>query len=211
MNPRMKTMLLYFGLPVIGTIVGNRLDNHLVEPAIPFAPLLPFVIYSIFATVFAILFLLGLLIAIGQLFRGSWKHLVRKDLRSELLRKIRRWPTGKWDLLPVIATTYFVATMLPMVAAMIVLPRGRLAGTISQEEFASLFAIVFTPMMVIFLVMLGRWAVEAYRDMKQRWLDGTRRERITLAAVMTFLVLAWVFMIVGELAGWDDLLWSNNN
>ena len=211
MNPRMKTMLLYFGLPVIGTIVGNRLDSHLVEPALPFAPLVPFVIYSIFSTVFAILFLLGFLIAVGQLFKGSWQHLVRKDLRSELLRKVRKWPTSKWDLLPVIAITYFVATMLPMIAVIIVLPRGRLAGSISQEEFSSLFAIVFTPMMVIFLVMLGRWAVEAYRYMKQQWLSGTRRERITLATVTAFVLVAWVFMVVGELVGWDDLLWSNNN
>lgn len=204
-------MLLYFGLPVFGTIVGNRLDNHLVEPAMPFAPLLPFVIYNIFATVFAILFLLGLLIAFGQLLRGSWQYLVRKDLRSELFKKIRSWPTSKWDLLPVVATTYFVATMLPMVAAIILLPRGRLAGTISQEEVASLFAIAFTPMMVIFLVMLGRWAFEAYRGIRQQWLTGNQRERITIVAVMAFVLLGWSFLMVGELAGWNELTWANSN
>ena len=43
-------------------------------------------------------------------------------------------------------------------------------------------------MMLIFLIMLVRWGFEAYRDMKQRWTSGTRRERFTLAAVMVFVL-----------------------
>ena len=118
--------------------------------------------------------------------------------------------TSKWDVLPLIATTYFAATMLPMVAVLIVLPQGRLDAIISQEEFASIFLVVFTPMMLIFLIMLVRWGFEAYRDMKQRWTSGTRRERFTLAAVMVFVLVAWGFMVIGELVGWEDSLWMNS-
>ena len=93
---------------------------------------------------------------------------------------------------------------------MIVLPQGRLDAIISQEEFASIFLVVFTPMMLIFLIMLVRWGFEAYRDMKQRWTSGTRRERFTLAAVMVFVLVAWGFMVIGELVGWEDSLWMNS-
>ena len=209
-QPRTKQMLLLFGLPVIGSAAGTAVYEHLVTPAIPFLPKVPFILYSIFATAFAVLFLLGFVVTIGQLFTNGWKHLTRSELRNGLVENIRRWPTSKWDLLPVIATAYFVATMLPLVAAVLVLPEGRLAGVVSQKEFASIFLVVFTPMMLIFAVMMVRWAFEAYRDMKQRWVSGTRRERFTFAVVMSFVLVAWVFMMGGELAGWDDLLWTNS-
>ena len=93
---------------------------------------------------------------------------------------------------------------------MVVLPEGRLAGIVSQEEFAEMFLLVLTPMMLIFFVMMARWAFEAYRDMKQRWVSGTRRERYTFAATMAFVVVASGFMMGGEVAGWDDLLWTNS-
>ena len=207
---RIRRVLLFFGLPVVGTVAGNAVYEYLITPAIPFLPKVPFTLYTIFATAFAVLFLLGFVVAIGQLFANGWKHLSRRELRNDLMENIRRWPTSKWDLLSVIATTYFVATMLPLVAAMLVLPRGRLADVVSPEDFAYIFLIVLTPMMVIFIIMMVRWAIEAYRDMKQRWVSGTRRDRFTLAAVMAFVLIAWAFMMGGELAGWDDLLWTNN-
>ena len=202
--------LLSFGQPVIASILGSVMYNHLITPAIPFLPKVPFILYSIFATAFTVLFLLGLVVMAGQLFATGWKHLTSKELRNDLRENIRRWPTSKWDLLPVIATTYFVATMLPMVAMLLVLPEGRLAGVVSHEEFAKMFLVVFTPMMLIFFAMMVRWAFEAYRHMKQRWVSGTRREKFTFAAAMAFVLVAWMFMIAGELAGWDDLLSKNS-
>ena len=152
---RIKHMLLFFGLPVIGSVAGNAVYEHLITPAIPFLPKVPFTLYSIFATAFAVLFLLGLVAAIGQLLANGWKHLTTKDLRN-------------------------------------------------------IFLVVFTPMMLIFFVMMVRWAFEAYKDMKQRWVSGTRRERFTFAGVAAFVLVAWEFMMAGELAGWDDLLWMNS-
>ena len=209
-QPTIKQVLLLFGLPVIGSVAGNVVYEHLITPAIPFLPRVPFILYSIFATAFAVLFLLGLIAATGQAFTKGWKLVTNNELRDDVRENIRRWPTSKWDLLPVIATTYFVATMLPMVALMVVLPEGRLAGIVSQEEFAEMFLLVLTPMMLIFFVMMARWAFEAYWDMKQRWVSGTRRERYTFAATMAFVVVASGFMMGGELAGWDDLLWTNS-
>ena len=42
--------------------------------------------------------------------------------------------------------------------------------------------------------------------MKQRWVSGTRREKLTLVGVTVFALVAWMFFIVGDLAGWNDLL-----
>ena len=209
-RPKIRRALLLFGLPVVGTVAGNAVYEYLITPAIPFLPRVPFTLYTIFATSFAVLFLLGFVVAMGQLCTNGWKHLKRRELRDDLMENIRRWPTSKWDLLSVIATTYFVATMLPLVATMLVLPQGRLADVVSPEEFANIFLIVLTPMMVIFLIMMFRWAIEAYRDMRRRWVSGTRRERITFAAVMLFVLVGWMFMMGGELAGWDDLLWTDS-
>ena len=203
---KLKRILLLFGLPVIGSAAGTAAYEHLITPAIPFLPKIPFILYSIFATAFAVLFLVGLVASVVQLFAKGWKHLTIGELRRDLREKIRRWPTSKWDLLPVIATTYFVATMLPIVAMLLVLPQGRLGGIISQEEFANIFLVVFTPMMLIFFAILVQGAFEAYRDMKRQWVSGTRRERSTFVVVMACVLIAWAFMMVGELAGWDDLL-----
>ena len=35
---RIKHMLLFFGLPVIGSVAGNAVYEHLITPAIPFLP-----------------------------------------------------------------------------------------------------------------------------------------------------------------------------
>ena len=100
--------------------------------------------------------------------------------------------------------------MLPMVTVLLVLPQGRLVGVVSQEELANIFLVVFTPMMLIFAAMMLRWGFEAYQDMKQRWVSGTRRERYTYVGVAAFVLVVWVFMVAGELAGWDELLWVDS-
>ena len=205
-RPRIRQALLFFGLPVIGTVAGNAVYEHLIPPAIPFLPKIPFMLYSIFATAFAVLFLLGLVVAIWRLFENGWKHLTRSELRNDLRENIRRWPKSKWDLLPVVAATYIVAMMLPLVVAVLVLPQGRLAGVVSPKEFASIYLVVFTPMMIIFAAMMVRWGFEAYKNMKQRWVSVTRRERLTYAGAAAFVLVAWVFMVAGDLAGWDELL-----
>ena len=206
-QPGMKRRLLSFGQPVLVSIIGSAMYDNFITPAIPYLPKAPFILYSIFMTAFTILFLLGLVAAIWGSFATGWKHLTRKELRHDLRENIRRWPTSKWDLLPVIGTTYVIATMLPMVTLLLVLPKWRLVGVVSPEELANVFLVVFTPMMLIFVAMMFRLGFEAYRDMKQRWASGTRIERFTYAGVAAFLLVTWGFMIGGELAGWDELLW----
>lgn len=206
----MKHRLLSFGQPVLASIIGSAMYDHFITPAIPFLPKVPFMLYSIFMTAFAVLFLLGLLAAIRELFVTGWKHLTRRELRNDLRENIRRWPTSKWDILPFIGTTYVVATMVPIVTLLLVLPQGRLVGVVSQEELANIFLVVFTPMMLIFVAMMLRWGFEAYRDMKEQWVSGTRRERFAYAGMATFVLVAGVFMMAGELAGWDELLWMNS-
>ena len=65
--------------------------EHLITPAIPFLPRVPFILYSIFVTAFAVLFLLGLVAAVLQLFAKGWQHLTVGELRRDLREKIRRW------------------------------------------------------------------------------------------------------------------------
>ncbi len=184
--------------------------DNFITPAIPYLPKVPFILYSIFITAFTVLFLLGLVVAIWGLFAAGWKHLTRRELRDDLRENIRRWPTSKWDLLPVIGTTYVVATMLTMVTALLVLPQGRLVGVVTPEELANIFLVVFTPMILIFAAMMLRWGFEAYQDMKQRWASGTHVERYTYVGAAAFGLVVWVFMVVGELSGWDELLWVNS-
>ena len=209
-HPGVKRRLLQFGQPVLASTIGSAMYDNFITPAIPFLPKVSFILYSIFMTAFTILFLLGLVVAVWGLFAAGWKHLTRRELRDDLRENIRRWPSSKWDLLPVIGTTYVVATMLPMVAALLVLPQGRLVGIISPQELANIFLVVFTPMIVIFAAMMVRWGFEAYRDMKQRWASGTRVERYTYVGTAAFVLVVWVFMVGGELAGWDELLWMNS-
>ena len=161
--PAIKQILLLLGLPVIGSVAGNALYDYLITPALPFLPKVPFTLYSIFVTAFAILFLIGLVATAVQLVAKGWQLLTRKELRNDLKENIRRWPTSKWDILPVVASTYLAATMFPMVAMLLVLPRGRLAGVVSEKEFASIFVVVFTPVMLFFFAMVVRWAFEVYK------------------------------------------------
>ena len=209
-NSGMKRRLLQFGQPVLVSIIGSAMYDNLITPAIPFLPKVPFILYSIFMTAFTVLFMLGLLVAAWGLLAAGWKHLTRRELRADLRENIRRWPTSKWDLLPVIGTTYVVAMTLSMVAALLVLPQGRLVGVVSPEELATIFLVVFTPMILIFAVMMLRWGFEAYQDMKQRWASGTRVERYTYVGATAFALVVWAFMVVGELAGWDELLWMSS-
>ena len=209
-HPGVKRRLLQFGQPVLASIIGSAMYDNVITSAIPFLPRVPFILYSIFMTAFAVLFLLGLVVAVWGLFAAGWKHLIRRELRDDLRENIRRWPSSKWDLLPVIGTTYVVATMLPMVAAQLVLPHGRLVGIFSPEELANIFLVVFTPMIVIFTVMMLRWGFEAYQDVKQRLVSGSRVERYAYIGTAAFVLVLWVFMVVGEFAGWDELLWMNS-
>ncbi len=163
-NPGVKRRLLQFGQPVLVSIIGSAMYDNFITPAIPFLPKVPFILYSIFMTAFTVLFLLGLVVAIWGFFAAGWRHLTRRELRDDLRENIRRWPASKWDLLPVIGTTYVVATMLPMVTALLVLPQGRLVGVVSQEELANIFLVVFTPMILIFAAMMLRWGCEWRRD-----------------------------------------------
>ena len=53
-QPKLKKILLLFGLPIIDSVVGNAANEHLITAAIPFLPNGPYILYSIFATAFAI-------------------------------------------------------------------------------------------------------------------------------------------------------------
>lgn len=209
--PRVKRKLLQFGQPVLTVIVGRAMYDYLVTPAIPFLPNVVLFVYSILMTVFAVLFLVGLLAAIWSFFATGWQYFTSRKARDVLRERIHRWPTNKWDTLPAIGVVYVVATMVPMVTILLVLPQGRLVGVVSQEELANILLVVFTPIVLIFSAMMLQLAFEAYRDMKQRWTTGTRTERFTYAGVAAFVVVAWVFMMAGEIAGWDEMIWMNSS
>ena len=96
-------------------------------------------LYNVLATALALLFLAGLVVGFWRLFTEGWKHIAKKDLRNDMREKIRRWPTSKWDLLPVIMGTYLLTVVLAMVALMLTVPRGYVAGIMSPEDVPNLW------------------------------------------------------------------------
>ena len=46
--------------------------------------------------------------------------------------------------------------------------------------------------------------------MKRRWASGTRVERYNYLGAAAFGLVVWVFMVAGELADRDELLWMNS-
>ena len=88
-QPLLKQMLLFFGLPFISTLLATAVYEHLITPALPFLPKVPFILYRIFVTAFVVFFLLGLVGAIWNLLVTGWKNLTRKELRDRPSRKNR--------------------------------------------------------------------------------------------------------------------------
>ncbi len=185
--------------------------DYLISPAIPLLPGITLIIYNIVVTMYVILFLMGLLVALWRLFTEGRKHLTSKDLRSELREKMGRWPTSKWDILVIVGATYSVATMVPLVVLMLVLPRGRLSGVISGEEAQTILVSVLAPLLLIFIAIFVRLMFETYREVRSQWVSGTSRERITLVSAISFLLVVWIALVAGDLAGWDSMLWFNGD
>ena len=124
----MKTALK-IALFILGGIAVNRLDKHLVEPAIPLLPGAPLAFYNIVATVFALVFLLAIVLGIWLMLRELWRNATQPDARRETRERIRKWPTSKSDLILPVTMAYFAGIMVPMVAAMLVLPSITVALT----------------------------------------------------------------------------------
>ena len=187
----------------------NRLDKHLVEPAIPLLPGAPLAIYNIVATIFALLFLLAIVLGVWLMLREVWRNATQPDTRRETWERIRQWPTSKSDLILPVTMAYFAGIMVPMVAAMLVLPRGVLVEVISPEEFSTIFCIAFSPLLIVMIILVGGSIFDTYRDLRRRWATGTKRQRIVIATGVIAAVVVLATTAIGDFTGWDNKLWFN--
>lgn len=117
--PTVSLKLLRLGGFYVAFRVIDAIIDYLIASAVSsVSPLLPAVfmfLYQITLIIVGTLFFLGLVAAFFQVALGAWKHIAQKELRDELRQRIQSWPSSKWDLLPVIAFTYFTATTLSLI------------------------------------------------------------------------------------------------
>ena len=190
-------------------LVTIFLYNNVVAPSPKFLPHLPVFLYNFLATAITLLFLAGLVLGIWQLLKEGCKHIVVKELRAYSIEKIRSWPNSKWDIVWTLAIAYLLFIAVLTLTVTQVIPIGRVAGVISPEEAANIAVFMLMPLMLFIVPLLLRAMMEMFKDTKQRWRSGARRERITLAASMTFVLVGYGVVLLGDYAGWDHLLWFN--
>ena len=196
--------------PIIASIIGTAVYVDGIPAVAPFVPRIPLGLYNIAATIFVVLFTAGLGVVVWQVFASTWRHLTNADLRRGVWDNVRKWPNNKWDLLPVIAVSYLIAVLAFMLGMILVLPKGRLAAAMSPGEFSAIFLFALAPMLIPFGIVVSRFLIETYTEIRLRWSIGTRRDRVKLAVGLSFLLVLWVVFYVGYLAGWDDSLWFNS-
>ena len=206
----MRKEVYQYGLFIIFTIAANRLDDHLITPALPLLPGAPFILYSIVVYAVSILLLLGLVLALWAVCRWGWSNLTEENMRRDTWARIRAWPASKWDLFLALAMAYVAGIMVLMIATMVVLPRGRIAGTMSPEEFLNIFWVSFAPFLIVTLIFVGRSIFDTYKDLKRRWAIGTSKQKAILAAGVIAFMAILVLLVSGDIAGWDEMLFANS-
>lgn len=204
-----KAKLTASGVFVLAVVVKNLIERYVMDPALQHISLVSVVLYNFLATAIVFLFLLAMVLAVWQSFRGGWHLVVKKERRHEIGEKIRQWPNSKWDLLPVIGFTYLVATMVPLLAINFTLPSGQLSSAMTLEQSQVISRIVFAPLLLILITLLIRCLHQVYIGTRQQWKTGTRRDRIAITVSGTFAVVGSGLLVVGDLAGIDHLLWFN--
>ena len=165
--------------------------------------------YNIVATIFALVFLLAIVLGVWLMLREVWQNVTQPDARRQAWERIRQWPTRKSDLILPVTMAYFAGIMVPMVAVMLVLPRGGLVGVISPEEFLTIFFIGFSPLLIAMIILVGISIFDTYRDLRRRWATGTKRQRIVIATGVIAGVVVLATIAIGDLTGWDNELWFN--
>ena len=202
--------LLTFAFGVIAGIVATRIDNHLITPVIPHLPGVPMLVYGVIVYAVAVLVLLGMILAAWLVCRQGWRVLTQEEVRRDSWEKVRQWPTSKWDLALPVTMAYSAGFMVPMITAMLVIPGGRLAGTVAPTEFLVIFWVAIAPLFVALMPFTGRSLLETYRDVKRRWVVGTRKQKTILAIVLIAAVLVLLMLMIGDLVGWDDMLFADS-
>ena len=198
------------GIGIVASIIGGAILLYVIVPAVPFLSMATFALYNFIVTLYALLLLIALTVGVWIALKGAWKRLAHADLRHQSWENFTKWPNSKWDLLTVAAVTYFVAVIMTVIAMKLVLPAERISSKLSPEEFASIFIIVVTPLLLMVVAILGRAMFGIYQAIKQQWASGTRKERIIIAVTVSFFAIVWLVIVIGDMTGWDDALWFNS-
>ena len=200
----MKQASLLFMLAVVGTVVGNRVDDVLTRSAVPLLNYAPVAIYYLVVVIVSGMILVGLvLIGIG-VGRGALKFYSNGEFRAELIEKVRAWPSSKWDALVMAGVAYFIGYITLLLSAAAVLPRGSLSGAVTPEQVSSIMVFALLPLVAVYLVLMCRWTVEGYRQVKMTWATGTRRNKTVMLSSLIFALFLLAVLAGGQFAGWNQ-------
>lgn len=200
----------YAKLIVIGLIV-NMLLKYAIDPAIPFLPHAPFVLFNVIATAITFLFLALILYGVWWLFKGCWKLLTKQETRSALWVKVRDWQPTRSDFALAVILTYPLAQGVFIIAMTSIIPREQLQGIASPDQLTSLVLVMIVPIMVSMSIVLVWYGYGQYQDLRKQWQSSNNNQRKAIALKVFLFVGVATILITGNLLGWDDRLWFNSN
>ena len=199
------------GNQICSGLIAILLYEYVFAPIKQHLPILPIFLYNFLVTALVLLFLLGLVIGTWKMLVGIRDYLVSRELRNELREKLRRWPASKWDLMGVMAVTWFLAVVTTVIALINIIPRDQMVGAMAPETVVIFIFGLLSPSLILGLLFLFRDTYKTCKDVRRQWVAGITKERLTLGATMSFFIVAYVVIASGNLAGWDHLLWFNGN
>lgn len=205
----LKSAGVSFGLLIVVGVISSAVYEHVVAPSFGLIPDAPIFLYNFLATSVSLLFLVGLVFVALKMLTEGCKHLTKRELRAVLISNIWSWRASKWDVLWIITLAYLATLMFLMLTVMHVVPREKVVGVLSLQEVQTIAAVVITPLMLTMSILALRYVVEFCGEFR-RWLKAENdKNKVKTASVMGFFLIAYVVVVVGDLAGWDHMLWFN--
>lgn len=198
-----------FLLVMCVSVMGNAVYDHLVSPAFSLLPYAPVVAYNLLVTSIILIFMVGLVVApVHGLFQG-WKHLTKRESRTNLIENIRSWRASKLDWLWIVAAIYMATLIFLMSMLMLVIPKEQIAEVVSPEQAQTIVVVSMMPFVLLMLAWFIGSAIQKYPDMRHQWGIRTYKEKAKEVSVAAFVLLAYGVLVLGNHAGWDHLLWFN--
>lgn len=192
---------------VFCSLIAGVLLKYAIEPAVPFLPDVPFLLFNVIATVITFLFLALILYGIWWLIKGSFKLLTKQETRAVLRVKVRDWQPTRLDLALAIIFAYTLGQGVLIIAVTSTIPRNQLQGIASSEQLTTLFGVMIVPIMVSMCIMLVWYGYEQYQGLRKQWESSDQKNRKYIVLRVSLFVAVATIFVTGNLLGWDDRLW----
>lgn len=192
---------------LIAGFVVLFVGNYVLPLGWRLLPHMPVVLYNILATALVVLMITGVAVGSWGALKDLWDLFTSKSRRRELRARIRKWPSSKWDAVAVFTFAWALAVGTALTAFLVMVPIGHLHVVVSAQQAQAIGLLLMGPLILIGFIMIGRSNVLLYKDFRQRFASGTGKQKVVLCSSMSFVFAAVFATAVGELAGWDHLLW----